>query len=139
MLQISLKITHLALLNLIKGFRHIDIKRWKKSWLCLYPKLLQFFTIQIEILLAKRPHSHYLHLSFHQIDDHRQFIEPSLSQEPSPFGHSIVVIEFATHIQVVVLIDIGLQIFRIGIHRPELEHIKHPAPFPILLNRINTP
>lgn len=124
MLQISLQITAFALLDFLQGLRHIDIERWQETRLCFYPKFLYFFFIQIEILLAQRTYTYQFHLAFQDVEEHGELIEPSLAQELSPLGDAIVVIELATHIQVVVLIDIGLQVFRIGVHGAELEHIE---------------
>ena len=124
MRQICLQITTLALLDFLQGLRHVDIERRQEAWLRFYPKFLYLFFVQIEILLTQRAHTYQFHLTLQDVDEHGQLVEPGLTQELSPLGDAIVVIELATHIQVVVLIDIGLQVLRIGIHGAELEHIE---------------
>lgn len=130
-LQIGLKILSFALLDFFECFWHVNIERGQQSWFCFYPKLLYFFGIQIKILLAQRSNTHQFHLAFQQIDEHGQLVEPSLAKETAPFGNAIIVIEFAAHIQIVVLVNVSLQILRIGVHSPELEHIER---FPVLAN-----
>ena len=124
MLQIGLEITTLAVLDLVQSLGHVHIKRRQKARLGLNPQFLQLFGIEIEILLAQGPDAHNLHLSLQHIDEHRQLIEPGLAQESPPLRDAVIVAEFAAHIQVVVLVDVGLQVFGIGIHRAELEHIE---------------
>ena len=124
MLLIGLQITAFAFLDLVKAIRHVDIERGQKTRFGLGPKLLHFFGIEIEILLAQGAHAHQFHLPLKDIDEHGQLVQPSLAQEPAPLRHAIIVTELATDVEVVVLVDISLEILRIGIHRPELEHVE---------------
>ena len=124
MLQIGLQITTLAVLDLLQGLWHVDIEWRQQSRLGLDSQLLQIFGIKVEILLAQRTNADQLHLPLQDIDKHRQLIKPGLAQETAPLRHAVVVAELTTHVQVVVLVDIGLQILGIGVHRPELVDVK---------------
>ena len=124
MLQICLQILPFTLLDFLKGLRHVDIERRQQSRFGLDAKLLQFRFIQIEILLTQWTHTHQFHLPLHHVDKHRQLVKPGPAQETSPLGDTVVIVELATHIKVVVLVDVCLKILRIGVHRPELKHVE---------------
>ena len=68
--------------------------------------------------------------TFKNIYEHRQLIKPSLTQKAAPLCDTIIVVELATHVKIVILVDIGLQVLRISIHRTELEYIELLAVFP---------
>ena len=127
MLQVRLQILPLAVLDLIQCLRHIRIKRRKQYWLYLDSKLLQIFIIQAVILLAQRTDTNQFHLSLNQVENHRELVKPKLAKHSTPFRDTVVVGELATHIQIIVLVDIGLQKLGIGIHRPKLIHVEHLA------------
>ena len=124
MLQIRLQITTLTVLDLFQGLGHVDIEGGQQSRLGLDSQLLQIFRIKVEILLAQRTHTHQLHLALKDIDKHGQLVEPGLAQKTSPLRDAIVITELATHIQIIVFVDVGLQILGIGIHRPELVDVE---------------
>lgn len=127
MLQIGLQIAPLTLLDLVQGFRHVDIKRGQQAWLGLDTKFLHLRTIQTEILATQRPNPNELHLALDKVEKHRQLVEPCLAQETTPTRHTVVVAELAALVQVIVLIDIGLQVLGIGVHGAELEHVENLA------------
>ena len=76
MFQIGFKIAPFAVLNLIKGFRQIQIIGREKTWFGFYSKFLQIRVIQIKILLAQRANTYQLHLSLENINNHGKLIYP---------------------------------------------------------------
>ena len=130
MLQIGLKVTPLTVLNLVQSLRHIDIKRRQQPRFGFNPKFLQISCIKIKILLTQGSHPDQFHLPLQNVNKHRQLIQPGLAEEPAPLRHAVVVAELAAHIQIVVLVDVGLQVLGIGIHGAELEDIELLAVLP---------
>ncbi len=122
MLQISLAVLALTLLDLIEGLWHIDIERRQHAWPGLDAELLDLRTIQIKILLAQRTHTHQLHLSLEDVNEHGQLVEPQLTEYGAPAGDPVIVLELASIVKGIVLVNISLQVLGIGIHRPELVH-----------------
>ena len=109
MLQIGFKITPLAVLNLIKGFRHIQIIWREQPRFSFCSKLLQISFIQTKILLAQWSNSHKFHLSLENVSNHGKFINPHFAEQTSPLRNAIVIGKLAANIQVVVLVNIGLE------------------------------
>ena len=84
-------------------------------------------------MLAQRAHAHQLHLTLKDVDQHRQLVDPQLPEHGAPSGDAVVVVELSTRLQLVVLIDVGLQVFGVGIHRSELIH---PDPIAVLTDAV---
>lgn len=78
---------------------------------------------------TERSYAYQLHFPFEEVDEHGKFVQPAGSQKASPAGDAEVVGEFASFFEVVFLIDIGLQVFGIGMHGTEFKHRDQLAVF----------
>ena len=53
-----------------------------------------------------------------QVKNHWQFIQPEFTHKLSCTGNPEIILKFSTFLQAVLLVNIFLQIFRIGMHSP---------------------
>ncbi len=107
------------------GGLFVVIERGQEARFHADVQLLHLRGIQAEILPAERTHAHEFHLSFEDVDEHREFIDPTTAEFVTPVIDTIVTRELAALLQAFVLQDVGLEVFRIGVHRAELVHADH--------------
>ena len=73
-------------------------------------------------MAAQRTHTYQFQIALHPVYQHGQFVQPGFPEKPSGSVHTVVTGNLAAAAQSRLFIDIRLQVFRIGIHRPELVH-----------------
>ena len=114
-------------LDVFDGLRglFVVIERGQEPRLYADVQFLHLRGVQAEILPAQRPHAHKFHLAFEDVDEHGQFVQPGAAELVAPIIDTIVARELAAFLQAFVLQDVGLEVFRIGIHRAELVHSDH--------------
>ena len=134
-LVIGFDISLFRFLNFFDGLGSlfVVIERGQEARLHADVKLLHLRGVQAEILSAQRPHAHEFHLAFEDVDEHGQLVQPSAAELVSPVVDTIVTRELTALLQAFVLQDVGLEVFRIGIHRAELVHADH---LPLISNTI---
>ena len=103
------------------------VERRQQPGLGLDTQGLQFGCVEAEVLPAQRPDAHQLEVATQQVPHHRQFVEPQPPQHATPEVDTVVVLELASTLKALVVVDIGLHILGVGVHRAELVHHNHLA------------
>lgn len=80
-------------------------------------------------MARERTNADEFHLAFDDIGEHWKFVEPDGTEDFSPDVDAVVVGEFAAILEAVVLIDIVLDVFAVGIHGAEFIHSYEVAVF----------
>ncbi len=120
---------------LVECLRQIGVEwRYQPRHNCL-SQFLKVFGIEIKIMIAQGPNPYQVHFPFYPVIQHGKFIQPCPSHKPAQGCNSKIILDLSTLLQLVLLVNIFLEIFGIGLHGPEFIHVKiaaiqpHPAEF----------
>lgn len=80
-------------------------------------------------MFAQRTYPDGLEVAPEHIDDHGQLINPEFAHKLTHAGYPEIVSKLTPFVELVALIDIGLQVLRIGIHGTKLIHVNGLAVF----------
>ena len=109
----------------LEVFGHIGIIGGNQSRFEFGAQILQIFGIETEIMFAEGTDPDQAEIALQKVDDLRPFIDPRLTEESAPAGDAKILKEFPPAIQPVLLEDIILQVFGVGVHGPEFIDIHH--------------
>ena len=137
MLVVGIDIAFFGGLDIFQGLRRclVVIERGQEPWLHADMQLLHLRRVHIEILTAQRADAHQFHLPLEDVDAHRKLVDPGFPEKASPEVHPVIIGKFPALLQSLMLQHIGLEIFGIAVHRPELidandiAFITHPRKF----------
>jgi len=118
--EVGLEVFGLAGFDLLEGGWHVGVVWRDETRLYEDAELLELYGVKIVIVSAERAHADELEVAPEPVDDHRELVEPGLSQELAVPGDAEVVGELAAGSEVVVLVDVWLEVFRVWIHCPHL-------------------
>ena len=135
MLVVGFDISFLGGLHVFQCLRRfLVIVEWgQESRFHADVQFLHFRGIQAEILPTERTYADQFHLALEDIDKHGQLVDPGFPEQTSPEIHPVVIGELATLLQTLMLQHIGLEVFRIAVHRPELIDADH---LPLIPNAV---
>ena len=91
---------------------------------------LQLRTVKREILLADGANTNEFHIACQHINYHRPLIDEVLSHASAEGRNADIMTEFAGLFEAILLVDIRLQVFRIGVHCAEFIYLKLASVFP---------
>lgn len=103
----------------------VVVERREEPRFHAHVKVLHLRCVHPEILPAEGANTHELHLSLQEIDEHGQFIQPTLAELVPPIIDPVIVRELPAFLKAFVFQDVGLQILRIGVHRAKFVHTNH--------------
>ena len=131
MLEIGFDILFLRRLDFLQGFGRLFfvIERGQQARLYARAQFPHFRRVQAEIMTAQRPYAHEFHLSLEEIDEHGQFVDPSVAEPAAPEIHPVVVRELTALLQAFMFQHVGLQVLGIRIHGPKFVNADH---FPVI-------
>jgi len=120
--EVCLDVSSFACLHVFDGLgADLLVVEWRKeARLYLDAQFLHFGSVESEVLQAQRPDAHELEVSLEEVDQHRELVEPAFAQDTAPVADAVVILELAAFLEASVLVHVALEIFAVGVHRPEL-------------------
>ena len=97
-----------------------SIKRFSSCFIWFGPTLQPVF--------VQGTHTHQFQVSPYQVKQHRKFIDPQFSHNPSDLRYAEIIGEFSSILQSVFPVDIILQVFGVRMHGPHFIHTDDPSP-----------
>ncbi len=121
MLQVGIQVFIFAGVEFVKCIRMVDIERRDESGFGECAFILQFFWVLLQHSFAARSYADEFNIPFEPVDEHRQFVQPVLTEDSSPVRDAPIVITFVGDIHSSSLIkDILLDILGVWVHSAEL-------------------